>query len=57
MKNEILTQCSNKTEANPLRGSTHDGASVTYIALFLLLLRILLFSVCYYLKTKWQTYY
>ena len=45
MKNEILTQCSNKTEVNPLRDSTHDSASVTYIALFLLLLRVLLFSV------------
>lgn len=45
MKNEILTQCSNTTEANPLRSSTHDGATVTYIALFLLLLRVLLFSV------------
>lgn len=45
MKNEILTQSSNKTEAKPLRGSMHDSASVTYIALFLLLLRTLLFSV------------
>lgn len=44
-KNEILTQSSNKTEAKPLRGSTHDGASMTYIALFLLILCALLFSV------------